>query len=225
MGEEVYEMRPPWWVYDPCECQRGSPWGLSWEARLMRVTQDFKWLQGNCQMSKPRCEADSLLICWLQVHGISTSSWKSRVLERDVLPTLDSIKNKQHLDLRFRFSWGYAWMESNLGLHSHIIVEGRLFGWLVTMQSSALQTVARSPVQNDLAWLNCVLQHWATSIWFWCIVVEGDVMTGLLIGPCTSSQLYKLREEKYVLDFQKLTGPQFLFLDLVGNVLSEVRLH
>jgi hypothetical protein len=42
-------------------------------------------------------------------------------------------------------------MESNVGLHSHIIVEGKLFGWLVTMQSSALQTVARSPVQNDLA--------------------------------------------------------------------------
>eukprot|EP00850_Spirogloea_muscicola_P000258 SM000001S04660 [mRNA] locus=s1:1508596:1511928:- [translate_table: standard] len=36
-------------------------------------------------------------------------------------------------------------------------------------------------------------------------------------------QLYKLREEKYMLDLQKLEGPQFSFLDLATSFLTELR--
>ncbi|KAF9623491.1 hypothetical protein IFM89_003107 [Coptis chinensis] len=36
-------------------------------------------------------------------------------------------------------------------------------------------------------------------------------------------QLYKTREEKYLLDLQRITGPQFLFLDLCAAFLAQLR--
>ena len=36
-------------------------------------------------------------------------------------------------------------------------------------------------------------------------------------------QLYKAREEKYLLDIQRVNGPQFLFLDLCAAFLTELR--
>ncbi|XP_024524195.1 SNF1-related protein kinase catalytic subunit alpha KIN10 [Selaginella moellendorffii] len=36
-------------------------------------------------------------------------------------------------------------------------------------------------------------------------------------------QLYKVREEKYLLDLQKLEGPFFIFLDFCGSFLAELR--
>lgn len=36
-------------------------------------------------------------------------------------------------------------------------------------------------------------------------------------------QLYKTREEKYLLDLQRVQGPQFLFLDLCGAFLAQLR--
>ncbi|WZZ01609.1 hypothetical protein YC2023_073937 [Brassica napus] len=38
-----------------------------------------------------------------------------------------------------------------------------------------------------------------------------------------SKQLYKAREEKYLLDIQRVNGPQFLFLDLCAAFLTELR--
>ncbi|KAF5188332.1 Snf1-related protein kinase catalytic subunit alpha kin10, partial [Thalictrum thalictroides] len=36
-------------------------------------------------------------------------------------------------------------------------------------------------------------------------------------------QLYKTREEKYLLDLQRVNGPQFLFLDLCAAFLAQLR--
>ncbi|KAF9602408.1 hypothetical protein IFM89_027537 [Coptis chinensis] len=36
-------------------------------------------------------------------------------------------------------------------------------------------------------------------------------------------QLYKTREEKYLLDLQRINGPQFLFLDLCAAFLAQLR--
>lgn len=36
-------------------------------------------------------------------------------------------------------------------------------------------------------------------------------------------QLYKTREEKYLLDLQRVQGPQFLFLDLCAAFLAQLR--
>ncbi|CAN7003784.1 unnamed protein product [Brassica oleracea var. botrytis] len=36
-------------------------------------------------------------------------------------------------------------------------------------------------------------------------------------------QLYKAREEKYLLDIQRVNGPQFLFLDLCAAFLTKLR--
>eukprot|EP00262_Sarcandra_glabra_P003369 TRINITY_DN14050_c0_g1_i1.p1 TRINITY_DN14050_c0_g1~~TRINITY_DN14050_c0_g1_i1.p1 ORF type:complete len:175 (+),score=39.38 TRINITY_DN14050_c0_g1_i1:219-743(+) len=36
-------------------------------------------------------------------------------------------------------------------------------------------------------------------------------------------QLYKTKEEKYLLDLQRVNGPQFLFLDLCAAFLSQLR--
>ncbi|XP_072980949.1 serine/threonine protein kinase OSK1-like [Typha angustifolia] len=36
-------------------------------------------------------------------------------------------------------------------------------------------------------------------------------------------QLYKTRDEKYLLDLQRVNGPQFLFLDLCANFLAQLR--
>ena len=38
-----------------------------------------------------------------------------------------------------------------------------------------------------------------------------------------SLQLYKTREEKYLLDLQRVHGPQFLFLDLCAAFLAQLR--
>lgn len=45
-------------------------------------------------------------------------------------------------------------------------------------------------------------------------------LTVLFLVP----QLYKMREEKYLLDIQRIEGPYFLFLDLCANFLAELRL-
>ena len=42
-----------------------------------------------------------------------------------------------------------------------------------------------------------------------------------LVGFCC--QLYKTREEKYLLDLQRVQGPQFLFLDLCAAFLAQLR--
>ncbi|KAJ4831534.1 SNF1- protein kinase catalytic subunit alpha kin10 [Turnera subulata] len=36
-------------------------------------------------------------------------------------------------------------------------------------------------------------------------------------------QLYKARDEKYLLDLQRVQGPQFLFLDLCAALLAQVQ--
>ncbi|KAI3704739.1 hypothetical protein L1987_74966 [Smallanthus sonchifolius] len=38
-------------------------------------------------------------------------------------------------------------------------------------------------------------------------------------------QIYKIREEKYLLDLQRVNGPQFLFLELCGSFLAQLRVH
>lgn len=38
-----------------------------------------------------------------------------------------------------------------------------------------------------------------------------------------SQQLYKTREEKYLLDLQRVQGPQMLFLDLCAAFLAQLR--
>ena len=36
-------------------------------------------------------------------------------------------------------------------------------------------------------------------------------------------QLYKTRDDKYLLDLQRVHGPQFLFLDLCAAFLAQLR--
>ncbi|KAJ4824729.1 SNF1- protein kinase catalytic subunit alpha kin10 [Turnera subulata] len=36
-------------------------------------------------------------------------------------------------------------------------------------------------------------------------------------------QLYKARDEKYLLDLQRVQGPQFLFLDLCAALLAQLQ--
>nr|GEV48422.1 SNF1-related protein kinase catalytic subunit alpha KIN10-like [Tanacetum cinerariifolium] len=36
-------------------------------------------------------------------------------------------------------------------------------------------------------------------------------------------QLYKTREEKYLLDLQRVNGPQFLFMELCAAFLAQLR--
>jgi len=38
-------------------------------------------------------------------------------------------------------------------------------------------------------------------------------------------QLFKMREEKYLLDLQRVEGPSFLFLDLCSNFLADLRVN
>ena len=40
---------------------------------------------------------------------------------------------------------------------------------------------------------------------------------------CLSVQLYKTRDEKYLLDLQRVSGPQLLFLDLCAAFLAQLR--
>lgn len=42
-------------------------------------------------------------------------------------------------------------------------------------------------------------------------------------GSFVSSQLYKMREDKYLLDLQKIEGSHFLFMDLAANFLAQLR--
>lgn len=54
-------------------------------------------------------------------------------------------------------------------------------------------------------------------------IVEDDcAMTSLTVIKF-ELQLYKAREEKYLLDIQRVNGPQFLFLDLCAAFLTELR--
>jgi 5'-AMP-activated protein kinase catalytic alpha subunit len=40
---------------------------------------------------------------------------------------------------------------------------------------------------------------------------------------CLLVQLYKTRDEKYLLDLQRVSGPQLLFLDLCAAFLAQLR--
>ncbi|RRT39501.1 hypothetical protein B296_00057220 [Ensete ventricosum] len=48
-------------------------------------------------------------------------------------------------------------------------------------------------------------------------IVESDNVSGILL------QLYKTREEKYLLDLQRVSGPQLIFLDLCAAFLAQLR--
>lgn len=45
----------------------------------------------------------------------------------------------------------------------------------------------------------------------------------LYAGMSFSMQLYKTRDEKYLLDLQRVAGPQLLFLDLCAAFLAQLR--
>ncbi|GLT36206.1 hypothetical protein SLA2020_106000 [Shorea laevis] len=54
-------------------------------------------------------------------------------------------------------------------------------------------------------------------------IVEND---GIIQSPNVIKfelQLYKTRDEKYLLDLQRVQGPQFLFLDLCAAFLAQLR--
>ncbi|KAK6796889.1 hypothetical protein RDI58_004590 [Solanum bulbocastanum] len=54
-------------------------------------------------------------------------------------------------------------------------------------------------------------------------IIENDGVTKLTNVVKFEVQLYKTREEKYLLDLQRLQGPQFLFLDLCAAFLAQLR--
>ncbi|WMV15095.1 hypothetical protein MTR67_008480 [Solanum verrucosum] len=54
-------------------------------------------------------------------------------------------------------------------------------------------------------------------------IIENDGDTKLTNVVKFEVQLYKTREEKYLLDLQRLQGPQFLFLDLCAAFLAQLR--
>jgi hypothetical protein len=45
----------------------------------------------------------------------------------------------------------------------------------------------------------------------------------LYVGMSSLLQLYKTRDEKYLLDLQRVTGPQLLFLELCAAFLAQLR--
>ncbi|MED6171211.1 SNF1- protein kinase catalytic subunit alpha kin10 [Stylosanthes scabra] len=52
-------------------------------------------------------------------------------------------------------------------------------------------------------------------------IIENDAVSNNVVK--FEVQLYKTREEKYLLDLQRLQGPQFLFLDLCAAFLAQLR--
>ncbi|KAE8724842.1 SNF1-related protein kinase catalytic subunit alpha KIN11 [Hibiscus syriacus] len=54
-------------------------------------------------------------------------------------------------------------------------------------------------------------------------IIENDSVTKLPNVVKFEVQLYKTREEKYLLDLQRVQGPQFLFLDLCAAFLAQLR--
>ncbi|KAF8408145.1 hypothetical protein HHK36_007287 [Tetracentron sinense] len=54
-------------------------------------------------------------------------------------------------------------------------------------------------------------------------IVENDDVTRSGNGVKFEVQLYKTREEKYLLDLQRVNGPQFLFLDICAAFLAQLR--
>ncbi|RZS20031.1 hypothetical protein BHM03_00052507 [Ensete ventricosum] len=48
-------------------------------------------------------------------------------------------------------------------------------------------------------------------------------MSGYLGGDFQETMLYKTREEKYLLDLQRVSGPQLIFLDLCAAFLAQLR--
>ncbi|KAJ6819104.1 SNF1-related protein kinase catalytic subunit alpha KIN10-like [Iris pallida] len=55
-------------------------------------------------------------------------------------------------------------------------------------------------------------------------IVESDEADGKLFNVVKFEiQLYKTREDKYLLDLQRLSGPQLLFLDLCAAFLAQLR--
>ncbi|XLS91732.1 hypothetical protein HN51_067740 [Arachis hypogaea] len=53
-------------------------------------------------------------------------------------------------------------------------------------------------------------------------IIENDAVSNTNVVKF-EVQLYKTREEKYLLDLQRLQGPQFLFLDLCAAFLAQLR--
>ncbi|XP_043718756.1 SNF1-related protein kinase catalytic subunit alpha KIN10-like [Telopea speciosissima] len=54
-------------------------------------------------------------------------------------------------------------------------------------------------------------------------IVENDGVSRQTNVVKFELQLYKTREEKYLLDLQRVNGPQFLFLDLCAAFLAQLR--
>ena len=55
------------------------------------------------------------------------------------------------------------------------------------------------------------------------IMDNGDVNGRLPAVIKFEIQLYKTRDEKYLLDMQRVTGPQLLFLDFCADFLTKLR--
>ncbi|KAJ0098979.1 hypothetical protein Patl1_21852 [Pistacia atlantica] len=53
-------------------------------------------------------------------------------------------------------------------------------------------------------------------------IIENDVIKSPNVIK-VEVQLYKTREEKYMLDLQRVQGPQLLFLDLCAAFLAQLR--
>lgn len=72
-------------------------------------------------------------------------------------------------------------------------------------------------IVNEILQGNCVFAADARSLMLPSIKV-------LICFHCYDClQLYKTREEKYLLDLQRVNGPQFLFLDLCAAFLAQLR--
>lgn len=64
--------------------------------------------------------------------------------------------------------------------------------------------------------LHCLLVTCVKN-WFNC-----NLIVRMIIILC-KLQLYKTREDKYLLDLQRVQGSQFLFLDLCAALLNQLR--
>ncbi|XP_020970045.1 SNF1-related protein kinase catalytic subunit alpha KIN10 [Arachis ipaensis] len=112
-----------------------------------------------------------------------------------------------------------GYMDYQVGMRPQIPVERK---WALGLQ-----------VQCFTSWLFTQLDSVICSCYFACFIhnhyfgndsniIENDAVSKSNVVKF-EVQLYKTREDKYLLDLQRVQGPQFLFLDLCAAFLAQLR--
>ncbi|OVA06747.1 Ubiquitin-associated domain/translation elongation factor EF-Ts [Macleaya cordata] len=137
--------------------------------------------------------------------------------------------------------------DQGIGLRPTFPVERK---WALGLQSRAhpqqiMTEVLKALQELNVGWKQIGCYNMKCSRWFPCNTEdvasnplhgnhyssgkESAVVENVGVGIRSSNvvkfevQLYKTREEKYLLDLQRVTGPQLLFLDLCADFLAQLR--